>query len=448
VRRRLVLSTLAVAVVAVVLLGVPLAVAGAIVRLDLAGQEVQARADSIGRAVDDAHSEGRPVTRRLVLDRLPPVDSAIVRLRAGETMTYGVAPEGRYLEGRYESAAVEVLVRRDRSTLRGDITRVVLLVITVAIVALLAALGVALFQARRLTRPMEDLARTAGWLGVGASRPTFERSGIEEVDRVAEVLEHSNERITSILAAERQFASDASHQLRTPLTALSMRLEEIAESPSLDGVREEAHVALTQVERLAGVVDHLLASSRESRSAGVAVIAVDEVVDQQAAEWRPSFKAARRRLEIVGETGTRAVATRTGFSQVLATLLENSLVHGGGAVTVTVRRSGKSVVVQVADEGPGVPAELAPRIFERFVTGGTGGSSTGLGLALARDLAEADGGRLELVRQVPATFALFLGAAGSAPGSGPGAGPAAPRHLAGTDSGTSAANSAGNTQRR
>ena len=93
------------------------------------------------------------------------------------------------------------------------------------------------------------------------------------------------------------------------------------------------------------------------------------------------------------------------LSQVLSTLLENSLAHGRGTVDVEARRSGPSVVVEVSDQGDGVPAAIAPHIFERSVSTA---QSTGLGLALARDLAEANGGRLELIQRQPAIFALFL----------------------------------------
>jgi len=92
---------------------------------------------------------------------------------------------------------------------------------------------------------------------------------------------------------------------------------------------------------------------------------------------------------------------------VLATLIENSLKHGDGTTTVSARESNGSqaIVVEVRDTGAGVPDDIASRIFEREVTGGRG---TGLGLALARDLVTADGGRLELAQRVPAMFAVFL----------------------------------------
>jgi signal transduction histidine kinase len=108
---------------------------------------------------------------------------------------------------------------------------------------------------------------------------------------------------------------------------------------------------------------------------------------------------------LTGERGLSALATEGGLSQVISTLLENSLEHGAGTVTITTTSVERSIVIEVADEGPGVPDELAGRIFERNVSGGGG---TGLGLTLARTLAVADGGRLELVRRCPAAFAVFL----------------------------------------
>jgi signal transduction histidine kinase len=208
-----------------------------------------------------------------------------------------------------------------------------------------------------------------------------------------------------MLAAERQLAADASHQLRTPLTALSMRLEEIATTDDLSTVKEEAAIALSQVERLTDVVQRLLTTPRNGETEGVGPIEVDRLVAQQIEEWRPAYDNARRRIDVRGYPGLRAMATPGVLTQVLATLLENSLMHGAGTVTVSLRSTGRSAVVEVSDAGQGVPAELGQRVFERSVSGR---NSTGLGLAVARDLAEADGGRLELVQQRPPVFAVFL----------------------------------------
>ncbi len=260
---------------------------------------------------------------------------------------------------------------------------------------------------RRLAGPMTELAEAAERLGAGQARLEPIRSGIPEVDRVSDVLARSAQQVTKSLAAERDFAADASHQLRTPLTALLMRLEEISETNDPDVVHEEAGIAIDQVERLTRVVDDLLMRSRRSNDAPRPEVSLDSVIAALQREWQPAFEQARRSVRVHGERGLVVRATPVALSQVLSTLLENSLVHGRGTVEMEARRSGPSVVVEVSDQGDGVPAAMAPHIFERSVSSGRG-TSTGLGLALARDLAESNGGRLDLVSAQPARFALFL----------------------------------------
>ena len=112
--------------------------------------------------------------------------------------------------------------------------------------------------------PLIYLAAEAEQLGSGQVRPRLRSSGIEEIDLVQAELVRSAERVAGRIAAERQFASDASHQLRTPLTSLSLRLEEIELLAGEEEVRAEAHACLEQVERLTGVVEDLLKVSRRS----------------------------------------------------------------------------------------------------------------------------------------------------------------------------------------
>jgi signal transduction histidine kinase len=267
-----------------------------------------------------------------------------------------------------------------------------------------AGVVVAILQARRLSRPMTMLADRAERLGAGESRIQPLHSGIAEVDQVSEVLARSAQKLTTSLASERDFAADASHQLRTPLTALLMRLEEIAVTDDLEVVQEEASIAIAQVERLTRVVDDLMSRTRRGGDEPKASVSLDSVIAALQREWQPAFEQARRSVRVHGERGLAVQAKPVDLSQVLSTLLENSLAHGRGTVDVHARRSGPSVVVEVSDQGEGVPAAIAPHIFERSVTT----SGTGLGLALARDLAESNGGRLELIQAQPAIFALFL----------------------------------------
>jgi signal transduction histidine kinase len=281
------------------------------------------------------------------------------------------------------------------------------LVAGLALVSVAVAVGLAFLQVRRFTRPLEELADAAARLGSGDARPLGRRYGLPELDQVASGLDGSARRVSDLLTAEREFASDASHQLRTPLTALSMRLEEmIAAADEPEAVRAEGEAALSQTERLAEVVSQLLGRTRSVGSTAPAFIGVDDILAQQVAEWDPAFRRANRKLEVAGQKGLRAYATPGTLAQVIATLLDNALAHGGGTVTIRTSQTAKSVVIEVRDEGHGVPEALVPRIFERNVSGRPHG--TGLGLALARTMASAEGGRVVLVRPRPAVFAVFL----------------------------------------
>jgi len=286
-------------------------------------------------------------------------------------------------------------------------TQVALGVLLVAALVVALTVLVAARQSRRLADPMIELAEAAERLGAGQPRLQPMRSGIPEVDRVSDVLARSAQQVTKSLAVERDFASDASHQLRTPLTALLMRLEEISETTDPDVVQEEAGIAIAQVERLTKVVDDLMGRTRRGADLPRPEVSLDSVIAALQREWQPAFEQARRSVRVHGERGLVVKASPVALSQVLSTLFENSLVHGRGTVEVQARRSGPSVVVEVSDQGDGVAAAMAPHIFERSVSSGQG-NSTGLGLALARDLAESNGGRLDLISAQPARFALFL----------------------------------------
>src|SRR5690606_4468104 len=135
-------------------------------------------------------------------------------------------------------------------------------------------------RSRRQTLPQRDLANSAYRRGSGVVTQWGNRYGIPEADRVAEVLDRSAERIAGLIATERHFATDASHQLRTPLTALTMRLEEIiAEAENPQAVREEGEAALQQAERLTQTVESLLGRARKSQNPEVEQVSIDRVLE-------------------------------------------------------------------------------------------------------------------------------------------------------------------------
>lgn len=406
-RRRLLFSTLAVALIAVLLLGIPLGVVVGKLVKDEAKQQLQREATTLAAEVDFSMSTGGEVDADRI-GRVYPQRYIIIRPPHHKKLVVGTPPTGDELSAEaYGDEGTYVHVAQDDTEVSEDVAKALLLIMTLSLLALGVAVGLAIVYARQMSLPLLDLAESARRLGSGDARPRGHRYGIAELDRVAEVLDQSATRLSDLISAEREFATDASHQLRTPLTALSMRLEEMieqAEDP--DVVREEGAAALTQTERLTRVVDQLLGRARRSRRGHAEPINVDEIIAQQVEEWEPAFRRTGRGLEVTGEAGLQAVATPGGLAQMLATLLDNALMHGGGDVTIRTSATSRSAVVEVSDEGSGVPAELVARVFEREVSGSRSG--TGLGLALARGLAEADGGRLELVRARPPVFAVFL----------------------------------------
>jgi signal transduction histidine kinase len=421
VRRRLINTTLGVVLVVVAVLGIPLAFVETRAIETTAKDNLKAEASRLLEVVELRLSSGEQPDDALLARQVAPPRYATIAIPGEAVRTFGTKPEGKSFQVTMTGPHGETIMvseARDRTT--REVRESLLLIMGVALLAVSAATALAVWQARRLARPLTDLAETAERLGSGDPRPRQRRYDVPELDRVAEVLDTSAERIARMLTAERRLAADASHQLRTPLTALSMRLEEIiaTEDPAI--VKEEAAIALSQVERLTDVVERLLTSTRRSaaardpRTASAVTVRVDDVIRQQVDEWRPAVAGAHRAIRVTGASGLEAVATPGALAQVLATLLENALMHGDGTVTIRTRRTGTSVVVEVEDEGVGVSDVLGARVFERSVSGR---NSTGLGLAVARDLAEADGGRLELLQLRPPVFAVFLAAY---PGEGDG----------------------------
>ncbi|MDF4251045.1 ATP-binding protein [Streptomyces sp. WMMB303] len=414
-RRRLILSILSVVLVVVAVFGISLVIVESRTIENSTEENVRSEAVRLVSTVESRLVAGERVTEESIgvttsKDRY--VRYIRVELPGRRPIEVGDKPSGEVVESRQTGAHGErITVQASRAAVRAEVGRTLLIILAVALLAVIAAAVLAVRQAHRVAAPLTDLAETAERLGSGDPRPRHRRYGVPELDRVADVLDGSADRIGRMLTAERRLAADASHQLRTPLTALSMRLEEIIAMAEGDEpedravVKEEATIALAQVERLTDVVQRLLTNSRDPRTGSAVSFDLDEVVKQQIEEWKPAYRSAGRAIVRSGKTGLRTVGTPGAVAQVLATLIENSLMHGAGTVALRTRVTGNQVVVEVTDEGPGVDEALGSRVFERTVSGH---NSTGLGLAVARDLAEADGGRLELLQQLPPVFALFL----------------------------------------
>ncbi|MDO4665205.1 MAG: histidine kinase dimerization/phospho-acceptor domain-containing protein [Actinomycetaceae bacterium] len=395
------------AAVAMLLLGVPLFVLGPALAWQNGNARLQQRAETIARYVDRVHSDGHKVTPKQLEPWIGP--GQWVQVVNKDIVQVGTRPGFPSQQAnRLSAGGTTVTVEGTAWRVLGQVALVGVLVIMGATGTFAVASALALREARRIAAPLIYLAAQAEQVGQGQVRAQIKPCGIEEIDLVAEELRHSSERIAGKIAAERQFASDASHQLRTPLTALSMRIEEIELISGEPEVQEEARKCLEQVERLTQTVSDLLTKTRVSGGSAEA-INVDHLFAHQHEEWEQAFAAKGRPLEFVNDAARFALATPGNLAQVLATLIENSLHYGGGKTLVKARpgTSSRSIFIEVSDEGEGVPDRLGAHIFDKGVSGH---GSTGIGLALARELTVADGGRLELTQMRPPVFTISLGA--------------------------------------
>lgn len=396
---------------AVLLLGIPLLVVAPASIYWQAQYELDRYSSSLvtylGRSSSPHSTQRDQFIRAWVSTASPNEVKVEAHLLSGEHIVIGDDIEGAVMTSQAQSdnGATVVITAPMRPVIR-DASLSVAAVLGLAGIAIGISRLIAEHEARRLSAPLIYLAAQAEQVGSGQVRPRIKRSGIEEIDLVQEELERTAQRMAGRLAAERQFASDASHQLRTPLTALSMRLEEIQMLSDDPQVQHEAEVSLEQVERLTGVVTDLLASSQRRGGGNTQAVSVSDIFRQQFNEWEGAFQSAGRNLELLDAEGVVLLTTPGNFSQALATLIENSLKYGKGTVCVEAKYiARKMATVTVSDEGEGIPEDIAAHVFEKGVSGF---GSTGIGLALAWDLVRSDGGRLELSRPVPPVFTITL----------------------------------------
>ncbi|GAB2680398.1 ATP-binding protein [Saccharopolyspora gloriosae] len=402
-RRILIATLLAVAVTAVVL-GLPLGVTALKLVEDFTRADLSTRSQQIATSLDEQVASRHPIDVESVLLAVPRDARLMVRTKDHEYV-YGSDPGTSPLtesvpmvqSGTVTLSAPSAPVRTQQFQVAG-------LVLLLVVLSAGTGMVVAGLTARRLADPLRHVAARAARLGAGDFRADPKRHEVPELDRVADALDASGAALSQLVQRERELVGDVSHQLRSRLTALQLRLEALATAPDPE-VSEEAAAALEQAERLSNVLDDLLAAATAARARDAEPLDVSEALTEAAAEWREPLRSQGRALRQRVPEGLLARATPGRLREAIGVLLDNAVRHGKGTVTLTARNGGGTVVVEVGDAGPGVPDQLVPYVFER---GFSAGGSTGVGLALARALVEADGGRLELSKARPALFEIFL----------------------------------------
>jgi two-component system, OmpR family, sensor kinase len=275
---------------------------------------------------------------------------------------------------------------------------------------MLAFLG-GLLVARRGMRPIAGLTRAAREVA-RTRNPDITLPKPRANDEVADLAHTFEDMLQELTAArseseaalsrQRQFVADASHELRTPLTSILANLE-LLEAELAGEQREMADSALRSSRRMRRLVADLLLLARADAGRDATLVPIDLAAVAREAATEAAALSDDHPVVVDAPDPVTVTGVADDLHRLAANLVENALIHtpAGTPVTVSVRRDGRSAVLEVADRGPGVPESLRPRVFERFARGASEGGSprrgSGLGLAIVRAVADSHGGGVELL---------------------------------------------------
>jgi signal transduction histidine kinase len=274
-----------------------------------------------------------------------------------------------------------------------------------SLTAMAVALALSQILAHGMTSPLRAMTAAARAMARGDYTRRVRATSRDEVGQLARAFNLMAADLAAADQKRRELIANVSHELRTPISAVQAVLENV-----VDGVADPdpatLRTALAQTERLGRLVTELLDLSRID--AGVAPLdreefRVADLFDEVVAEMEVAAAAAGRRVSFAVSTSPNDVVAygdRARLHQVVANLLDNAARHSppDGVVTVLGRGDGEGLVIEVRDEGPGIPRDDRHRVFERFTRGErTPGGGTGLGLAIARWVVELHGGTIAVV---------------------------------------------------
>ncbi|MFI6094035.1 sensor histidine kinase [Lentzea sp. NPDC051213] len=267
------------------------------------------------------------------------------------------------------------------------------------------ALGLALFTARGVLRPVRRLGAAARALGAGKLDTRVDARGADELSELARTFNQAAEQLEATQAASRRFVADVSHELRTPLTAMSAVTavldEDAASLPEDTAVA--ARLVSSETRKLTRLVNDLMEISRFDE--GRNLLELDDWDIGTAVRDCLASRGWTASVEADLPSGVTGRVDRRRLDVIVANLVGNALKHGRAPVRVTVRPG----VIEVADSGPGVPADALPHIFDRFYKADTArarSEGSGLGLAIAWENARLHGGTIEAANG-PSGGAIF-----------------------------------------
>lgn len=432
--RRLLAGYLSITVVVLAVLEIPFGLTYARTERDHLVADLERDATAIATFVEDALERGTPLSPTPAVSGYAPATGTrlVIVDRSGRSILDSGAPPGQDFTNRPEIATA-LAGRRASGTRRSRTAGGGLLYVAVPVassgvvhgavrltyptatldrrvrdhwlvlgslagVTLAAVAVVGIAMARWVAGPVRDLEHATAVVAAGdlaARAPTA--SGPPEVQSLARSFNAMAERLQQLVAAQQRFVADASHQLRTPLTALRLRLEN-AEAAGGEAAGADLAAAQREVDRLSRIVDQLLVLARAG-SGRVPVVDVDvgAVLADRAAAWGPVAASQGVAVAVEADGVGSARALTGAVDQILDNLLANALAVSPPGSTVVLRavRAGPQVELHVVDRGPGMTDEERALAFARFWRAGDG-TGSGLGLAIVRELAEASGGRAGL----------------------------------------------------
>ena len=279
------------------------------------------------------------------------------------------------------------------------------LLVVLPVVAALA-LGGGSFLVKRALLPVDKIAASAQRISSHnlSERLPVARTG-DELERLSIALNRMVQRLDEAFQYSRRFMADASHELRTPLTVLRGELESILQEPALAPEwRERLGSALEEVERLAGIVEGLFAISRlDAGEAAAEWVKLDLARLAAATADQMSLLAEDKNIQVTCAAAEPVwvEGDQARLKQVVVNLLDNAIKYTlqGGAVALSVSALDSKAVLEVADNGIGIPAEALPRVFDRFFRVDKARSrelgGAGLGLSIVKSICTAHHGRVE-----------------------------------------------------
>jgi two-component system, OmpR family, sensor kinase len=286
-----------------------------------------------------------------------------------------------------------VRVTQSVSDVNSRVWRNVLALAAIGGLALALGLALAWFLAGTLARPLRNLARTARCVEEGDLEARAEVTGASEQREVAHAFNDMAERLGLVLAAQREFVANASHQLRTPLTGLRLRLEAAASKVDSAEVHAEVAAAEQEAVRLARLLTALLMLAREGdRPKPGRPVSLEDAVERAHERWAVRAEQGEHQLELARGEDVVVESSDEDIAIMLDNLVENAIHYSPPGTTVTLEwgRDGGDAYIAVLDEGPGIDVEDEAALFERFARGSTGRAGpggSGLGLAIVRTLA-------------------------------------------------------------